>query len=221
MRYNGVLVLGPVQAMMNTRKMPTISRRRFGLLALSLPFWSVAQGATLMSEVLGDASAPRFPGELWVLVDDQEARLSIFRGRQLVERYSPISLGRGGAKPQRVRGDRTTPLGEFRVTRFNFDSKYHIFVGLDFPTPTHARMALDTGIYSQRDYDDYFSYYRRHGTPPQDTALGGYIGIHGVGVGDPEIHRRFHWTDGCVAVTDRQIEDLSSMIDIGTRVVIR
>ncbi len=201
---------------------PLLTRRRFSLLALSLPFWSAtASAATLMNDQLAQASAPRAPGELWVLVDDHDARLSIFRGDRLVERFSPISLGRGGAKAQRTRGDRATPLGEFRVTRFNYHSKYHIFVGLDYPTPTHARMALDAGVFSQQDYDDYFSYYRRHGTPPQETVLGGYIGLHGIGVADPEIHRRFHWTDGCVAVTDRQIETLSSMIDIGTRVVIR
>lgn len=199
-----------------------LTRRRFGLMALSLPFWSTAApAATLMSDLLAQASAPRAPDELWVLVEDHDARLSIFRGDRMVDRFSPISLGRGGARAERVRGDRATPLGEFRVTRFNYHSKYRTFVGLDYPTPTHARMALNAGIYSQQDYDDYFSYYRRHGTPPQDTVLGGYIGIHGVGVADPEIHRRFHWTDGCVAVTDRQIDTLSSMIDIGTRVVIR
>ncbi|MCK2183443.1 L,D-transpeptidase family protein [Halomonas getboli] len=204
------------------QRSPLMTRRRFGLLALSLPFWSTAAPAsTLMSDLLAQASAPRSPGELWVLVDDSESKLSIFRGDRLVDRFYPVSLGRGGARPQRVRGDRATPLGEFRVMRFNYHSKFHTFVGLDYPTPAHARMALEAGVYSQQDYDDYFSYYRRHGSPPQDTVLGGYIGIHGLGVADPEIHRRFNWTDGCVAVTDRQIDTLSSMIDIGTRVVIR
>ncbi|MDR5867061.1 L,D-transpeptidase family protein [Halomonas koreensis] len=203
--------------------MSPLSRRRFGLMALSLPFWSTAAASpsALMTDLLARASRPRSPDELWVRVDDRQAELGIFRGTRAVERFSPVSLGRGGARPQRVRGDRTTPLGEFRVTRFNFDSKYHIFVGLDYPTPTHARLALEAGVYSQQDYDDYFAYYRRHGVPPQETALGGYIGIHGVGVADPDIHRRFHWTNGCVAVTDPQVETLSSMIDIGTRVVIR
>ncbi|MBB3189376.1 L,D-transpeptidase family protein [Halomonas cerina] len=201
-----------------------LSRRRFGLLALSVPFWpvmAVDAHAALMTDLLVTASRPRYPDELWVLVDDREASLGIYRGTALIERFSPVSLGRGGAKPQRVSGDRTTPLGEFRVNRFNPESKFHIFVGLDYPTPTHARMALESGLYSQRDYDDYFRYYRRHGYPPQQTVLGGFIGIHGVGVGDPEIHERFHWTDGCVAVTDPQVEKLSSLVDIGTRVVIR
>jgi L,D-peptidoglycan transpeptidase YkuD (ErfK/YbiS/YcfS/YnhG family) len=60
-----------------------------------------------------------------------------------------------------------------------------------------------------------------YGQPPQNTILGGAIGIHGIGNGDPEIHKRFHWTEGCVAVTNEQIERLAELVDIGTRVVIR
>lgn len=174
-----------------------------------------------MAQWLEESSKPRHVGELWVLIDDVGARLRVFRGDYLVESFSRVSLGRGGTKPQRLEGGRATPLGEFHVNRFNVKSKFHIFVGLDYPTPFHARQALETGVYSRQDYNDYFDYYRRHGSPPQQTALGGYIGIHGVGLADPEIHRRLHWTDGCVAVEDEQIRRLSSLIDIGTRVVIR
>ncbi|MEQ6917194.1 L,D-transpeptidase family protein [Halomonas aquatica] len=201
-----------------------LSRRRFGLLALSSPLLLLASSgssASMMDNILSRAIVPRHDRERWVLVEDSEASLKVYQGNMLLERFEPVSLGRGGAKPQRQRGGRATPLGEFRVNRFNRQSKFHIFIGLDYPTPTHARMALDSGVYSQQDYDDYFSYYRRHGYPPQDTVLGGFIGIHGLGEGDPDIHQRFHWTDGCVAVTDPQVERLSSLIDIGTRVVIR
>ncbi|SEM95398.1 L,D-transpeptidase family protein [Halomonas caseinilytica] len=214
--------------------MTLLSRRRFALLLASLCLAlltpvlahadlmrAIQARSGLMDEILLQADQPRYSNEVWVLIDKQASSLSLYRGNTLLERFSPISLGRGGAETQRLRGGRVTPLGEFRVTRFNFDSKFHTFIGLDYPTPTHARMALQTGIYSQREYDDYFAYYRRHGRPPQDTVLGGYIGIHGVGVADADIHRRFDWTDGCVAVTDGQVDTLSSMIDIGTRVVIR
>jgi len=202
--------------------MTYLSRRRFALLVLSSPLLlALPASASLMDGLLTRAIVPRHDSELWVLVDDREASLSVYRGSRRLERFAPISLGRGGARPERQRGDRATPLGEFRVNRFNRQSKFHIFIGLDYPTPTHARMALASGIYSQQDYDDYFVYYRRHGYPPQDTRLGGFIGIHGVGNGDPDIHERFHWTDGCVAVTDTQVERLSALIDIGTRVVIR
>jgi len=204
--------------------MPSLSRRRFSQLVLTAPFALLAANAAqanLIDHLLTDAIVPRHNDELWVLVDDREASLMVYRGNRRLERFSPISLGRGGASPQRLRGDRATPLGEFRVNRFNRQSKFHIFIGLDYPTPTHARMALASGVYGQQDYDDYFTYYRRHGYPPQETVLGGYIGIHGIGNGDPDIHQRFHWTDGCVAVTDAQVERLTSLIDIGTRVVIR
>ncbi|UYV20401.1 L,D-transpeptidase [Halomonas qaidamensis] len=210
--------------------MMPVNRRRFLALALGWP--AVASAATsstvndyeptdLVETLLSRANIPRHSNELWVLIDDKEATLSIYRGNTVVEHYSPISLGRGGAKTQRVRGDNVTPLGEFRINRFNYESQWHIFIGIDYPTPPHARMALEKGIYSQADYDDYFDHYRRHGAPPQNTALGGAIGIHGIGGGDPDIHGQYHWTQGCVAVTNEQIEQVASLVGVGTRVVIR
>ncbi|WP_111414197.1 L,D-transpeptidase family protein [Billgrantia lactosivorans] len=204
--------------------MSPVSRRRFGQLALLAPFtllMATEGRANLIETMLARADLPRHADEVWVLVDDRQAELSLFRGDRLVERFAPISLGRSGASIMRTQGGNKTPKGEFRVNRFNWESDWHIFIGLDYPTPSHARMALETGLYTEQDYADYFAYYRRHGYPPQRTVLGGYIGIHGVGRGDPEVHGSYHWTQGCVAVTDAQIERLSELIDIGTRVVIR
>ena len=58
-------------------------------------------------------------------------------------------------------------------------------------------------------------------TPPQNTPLGGHIGIHGVGAGDPRIHTNFNWTNGCVALTNEQVTRLAALIKVGTRVEIR
>ncbi|MCP1314751.1 MULTISPECIES: murein L,D-transpeptidase family protein [unclassified Halomonas] len=207
-----------------------LNRRRFLALAMGWPAMASAsvnapastyQPSDLIRTLLDSAAKPRHSNELWVLIDDRESVLSVFRGDALIERYAPISLGRGGARTQRVRGDNTTPLGEFRVYRFNRESRWHIFIGIDYPTPPHARMALEAGIYSQADYEAYFDAYRRFGYPPQETALGGAIGIHGLGSADPEIHGRYHWTQGCIAVTNEQIERIASLVDVGTRVVIR
>ncbi|MCB8890299.1 L,D-transpeptidase family protein [Vreelandella malpeensis] len=207
-----------------------LNRRRFLALAMGWPAVASAsvnapatpyQPSDLIRTLLDSAAKPRHSNELWVLIDDRESVLSVFRGDALIERYAPISLGRGGARTQRVRGDNTTPLGEFRVYRFNRESRWHIFIGIDYPTPPHARMALEAGIYSQADYEAYFDAYRRFGYPPQETALGGAIGIHGLGSADPDIHGRYHWTQGCIAVTNDQIERIASLVDVGTRVVIR
>lgn len=159
--------------------------------------------------------------DVWLLVDDENATLHVYRGDREIERFSPISLGRGGAKRMRMRGDRATPTGEFQIGWINLESRFHIFLGLDYPTLQHAREAREAGVLSDDEFYDYLAYYRRHGSPPQDTVLGGDIGIHGLGEGDPEIHRRFNWTDGCVAVTDAQIERLAELVRLGTKVIIR
>lgn len=208
----------------------SLDRRQLLALALSWPVAASAaainptspyQPADLVETLLKRADMPRHSNELWVLVDDKEASLSIFRGNTRIEHIAPVSLGRSGAKTHRLRGGNVTPLGEFRVNRFNHQSQWHIFIGIDYPTPPHARMALEKGVYSQADYEAYFEYYRRHGYPPQNTALGGAIGIHGIGGGDPDIHNSFHWTQGCVAVTNEEIERIARLVSIGTRVVIR
>lgn len=204
--------------------MSAVSRRRFAQLLMLAPLTLTmgrAAQASLVETLLARAQRPRHAAELWVLVEDEISALSVYRGEQLLERFAPISLGRAGAQVMRTEGGNVTPKGEFRVNRFNWESQWHIFIGLDYPTPAHARMALEEGLYTARDYSDYFAYYRRYGYPPQQTVLGGFIGLHGVGVADPEVHARHHWTQGCVAVTDMQIEKLSELIGIGTRVVIR
>lgn len=201
-----------------------LSRRQFALLMLVSPWAARARSDSASHPILklvADAARPRDGSEVWVLVDDQAASLTVYRGSEEIERFSPVSLGRAGAKPSRRQGDNVTPLGEFRVNWFNHQSRWHIFIGVDYPTPIHAQVARDSGVYSEADYAAYQDYYRRHGAPPQNTVLGGGIGIHGIGSADAEVHSRFHWTEGCVAVTNEQIERLAELVGIGTRVVIR
>jgi hypothetical protein len=208
-----------------------LHRRRFLVGALAcLAAYATPASAGFLEEIafvdlvekqLADALRPRHPDELWVLVDDKASTLDVYRGHDRIEHFAPVSLGRGGAQTQRIRGGSVTPMGEFRVNRFNYASRWHIFMGVDYPTPAHARMALQSGIYSQQDYEEYFDYYRRHGGPPQNTVLGGAIGLHGLGDADPEVHKRFNWTQGCVAMTDTQVERLDELVGIGTRIVIR
>jgi lipoprotein-anchoring transpeptidase ErfK/SrfK len=57
--------------------------------------------------------------------------------------------------------------------------------------------------------------------PPQNTPLGGQIGIHGLGAADRDIHQIFDWTSGCIAMTNEEIDRLAKWVRKGTLVVIR
>ncbi|MFD2189787.1 L,D-transpeptidase family protein [Pistricoccus aurantiacus] len=187
------------------------------LLSFFLPLLTVF----LLSQPAQALESPVGADELWILVDEPSSSLSVYRGSQEITHFPRISVGRGGVKRLRREGDRSTPLGTFHINRIKLDSDFHIFLGLDFPTPEIAREAWSAGRMSFIEYADFMAYLQQNGEPPQDTVLGGYIGIHGLGDGDPDFHRRYDWTQGCVAVTNEQIEQLLSLIEIGTTVVIR
>ena len=54
--------------------------------------------------------------------------------------------------------------------------------------------------------------------PPQDTPLGGHIGLHGEGEAHAGDSARVDWTYGCVAVTDAEIERIAERVAVGTPV---
>ena len=157
----------------------------------------------------------------WLLVDTDKNTLTVFRGKEKVDFFPHIAIGRGGAKDKEKRGDKRTPRGEFSIAWVNWDSSFHIFLGIDYPNIDHAERGLKQGLIDMDTYQNILSAYRSGRLPPQNTPLGGNIGIHGLGRGDPRIHEDFNWTQGCVALTNREIERLAHWVDIGTRVVIR
>lgn len=158
---------------------------------------------------------------LWLLVDTASRTLSVIQGRQVLQSYDNISIGRGGTTGQKLQGDGKTPLGEYHVTRVSYDSPFYLFIGLDYPSISQAKDAFQTGIIDQKQFSAIMYAHRQKQEPPQRTPLGGYIGIHGIGEGDPQIHETLNWTSGCIALTDRQMEDLETWVYIGMRVVIR
>jgi murein L,D-transpeptidase YafK len=159
--------------------------------------------------------------EVWVLVDTVEMTLSILQGTERLRIYENISIGRGGTTQDKRRDDKKTPLGEFRISRISQITPFHRFFGLDYPTPEQAERALEQGVISERQYTRIREARRRGKAPPQNTPLGGYIGIHGVGAGDPVIHQDFNWTNGCIALSNEQVDDMRKWLRIGTRVVVR
>jgi murein L,D-transpeptidase YafK len=158
----------------------------------------------------------------WILVDTQALTLTVFSAENhALARFSNIAIGSGGIAEAHHRGDATTPLGTFHVSRIDRHSRFDTFYGLDYPSAPIARRAHAEGNISQAELDAILQALRHHRTPPQNTSLGGQLGIHGLGHGNPGVQQAVNWTDGCVALTNRQIRLLSRWIQVGSRVVIR
>lgn len=150
-------------------------------------------------------------------------RLLLVKKGPKVERRFFISTGRGGSGAKSLRGDRKTPLGKYRIVDFNENSQFYYFMQLDYPSIRDAFWGLKNRVISRRDFDRIVFAHRLHEIPPQHTALGGLIGIHGLGYMTAErlrIHDSLDWTQGCVALTNQDINELRHYVGRGTRVVI-
>ena len=169
----------------------------------------------------GGRSAVAQGSDTWILVDTRKMTLSVLQGDTVQRTYKKMAIGRAGTTTDKEQGDDKTPLGEFHLVRIAPKTPFHRFFGLDYPTVGHAERTLQAGTIDQGHYAAIRQAFQAGDIPPQETPLGGYLGIHGVGKGDPAIHADFNWTHGCIGLTNQQIDDLSNWIHIGMRVVVR
>ncbi|MFV8818601.1 L,D-transpeptidase family protein [Haliea sp. E17] len=157
----------------------------------------------------------------WLLIDTSAMTVSIMRGDSSVKTYDNMAIGSGGTSWDKRRGDGKTPLGEFRILEIRPSARFDLFMAIDYPTIHHALQARSQGDLSDAEFARIESAWHARRWPPQDTVLGGHLGIHGTGAGSLEIHRDINWTDGCIALTNEQVEDLATRIGPGTFVRIR
>ncbi|CAM3779906.1 L,D-transpeptidase [Vreelandella rituensis] len=158
--------------------------------------------------------------ETWVFIDLISRELHVFRGRERLKTIPHVAIGTAGVERIRTMGSHLTPVGEFRVDQINRQSRFNTFFGIDYPTPEIVQDAHKAGLLSDRDYQRYTQHRKRYNRTLHHTALGGNIGIHGLGRRNPEVHRVYDWTEGCLAVNNSEIKELSQWIDLGTRVVL-
>lgn len=162
------------------------------------------------------------PHGSWLLVDTKTDKLVVMQENHPVKVFNQVALGSSGAGIKYGRGDNKTPTGVFRVGWINDHSRFKRFIGLDYPNLDYAERALREHRIDHATYERIRAAWINGHTPPQDTPLGGQIGIHGVGAGNPNVHGAgIDWTSGCIALDNRQIEALRPWVKIGMRVEIR
>ena len=105
-----------------------------------------------------------------------------------------VSLGGNPVGPKQVEGDGKTPEGQYIINRRNPDSAFHLSLGMSYPNATDAETALAMG-----------------------ESPGGDIFIHG------QEGRRTNgtdWTAGCIAIPNKEMEDVYAMVKTGTPIFI-
>lgn len=135
----------------------------------------------------------------FVLVDKSERALWLYAGGRAFRRIDGLQFGDAPMGHKRFQGDERTPEGRYRIDYRNPQSAYHLSLHISYPDAADRAFAA------------------RHGRSP-----GGAIFIHGQPNGLAAGHRmRGDWTDGCIAVSNAEIEELWRLIPDGTLIEIR
>jgi murein L,D-transpeptidase YafK len=121
---------------------------------------------------------------------------------QGVRKYEfDAELGKNWVGDKRERGDKATPEGMYKISQ-KFDggkTKYYKALLLDYPNEEDlARFRSEI----------------ENGSLPSSAKIGGLIEIHGNG------GKGIDWTEGCIALTDREMDVVFKITKIGTPVTI-
>jgi len=122
-------------------------------------------------------------------------------GKGEVLKTYKVALGGRPVGAKGRQGDHKTPEGDYVVDAKNAHSQFYLALHLSYPNATDRARARKLGV-----------------------SPGGDVEIHGLGKAYGWIgarHRLTDWTDGCVAVTNEEIEEIFRMVAVGTHVELK
>jgi murein L,D-transpeptidase YafK len=152
-----------------------------------------------------------------ILVYKERRALEFICGRQIMFSCG-IGLGLSPSGPKTCEGDGKTPEGRYTVCTRNAQSKYTLFLGLNYPSIEDTQHAYDRQLITAAQLEAIIHAHKNGLRPPWDTPLGGEIGIHGGGIAHGGI--LCDNTAGCIALLDADIRFLWPLVSIGTPVTI-
>ena len=135
-----------------------------------------------------------------VLVDKSEYRLWLYKGDKIIAEY-PVRFGDNPAGHKQQQGDERTPEGDYVLDYLNPNSRYHRSIHISYPNRQDRESARQRGV-----------------------SPGGDIFIHGLPNGwafAGPVLQQFNWTDGCIAVTNEEMDEIWQRVPNGTPIRIR
>jgi len=135
-----------------------------------------------------------------VLVLKGPRRLLLLRGDHVLREYE-VALGKEPVGPKRRVGDGHTPEGRYVLDWRIDESKFHRAIHVSYPNASDRAFAERAGV---EPGDGVMI----HGLPAQ---------AHWIG----EVQSDYDWTNGCIAVTDDEMDEIWELVDDGTPIEIR
>jgi murein L,D-transpeptidase YafK len=126
-----------------------------------------------------------------VLVSKKKREMVLLRGESVLRTYR-IALGREPVGPKQQEGDGRTPEGRYTIDYRNAKSRYHLSLHISYPDAADMARAREAGV-----------------------DPGGDIMIHGLRDG---VRVEGDWTQGCIAVTDEEMDEIWGLVKEGTRI---
>jgi murein L,D-transpeptidase YafK len=135
-----------------------------------------------------------------IVVYKRERTLTLFYRGVPVRSYF-VALGSKPVGDKVQAGDHRTPEGLFRINAHNPASKYHLALRISYPDDAHRARAAALGVDPGGDI-------MIHGLSPEYSAVG-------------KQHLQNDWTNGCVALSNQEIEEIWRAVPDGTPVQIK
>ncbi len=157
-------------------------------------------GLVLCGACFSQETATSFLRADRVVVLKKEHRLELLNRGKVIKTYK-VALGGDPVGPKERRGDHKTPEGVYVLDSWNVHSQFYKSIHISYPNVRDRSEA------------------RKHGVAP-----GGDVFIHGLPNGYGSIgsaHRLKDWTDGCIAVTDKEMDEIWRAVPDGTPIEIR
>jgi murein L,D-transpeptidase YafK len=135
-----------------------------------------------------------------VMVWKSERKMYLLADHAVVREYD-IALGTNPRGAKRMEGDGRTPEGTYILDFKNPDSAFYKSIHISYPSSADKRRAARSGV-----------------------DPGGEIVIHGQRNGFSSVAwgtQRLDWTDGCIAVTNAEMDELWRLVSVGTVIEIR
>lgn len=137
-----------------------------------------------------------------ILVKKAMRKMYLREGEAVLKEYN-ISLGKNPKGHKTQQGDSRTPEGEYIISGRNPHSSYHLSLRISYPNEQDVQAAKARGV-----------------SPGGDIMIHGYPNKVINRLFD-KIHQNYDWTDGCIAVTDAEIEEIWTLVPDKTKIVIQ